>query len=67
MDRTVVNKAAAEVFGPDLPHTFSASPRPVAYALGGLALLAGAALTGFLLWSRLRSLPEHGCTRNKRD
>jgi general secretion pathway protein A len=50
VDRKVVNKAAAEVFGPDLPPPFSASPRPVAYALGGLALLAGAALTGFLVW-----------------
>lgn len=50
VDRTVVNNAAAEVFGPDLPPPVSASPRPVAYALGGLALLAGAALTGFLVW-----------------
>ncbi|WP_296443321.1 ExeA family protein, partial [Rhodoferax sp. UBA5149] len=50
VDRTVVDKAATEVFGPDLPHSPSAGSRPTAYALGGLALLAGAALAGFLLW-----------------
>lgn len=51
VDRNVVNKAAAEVFGPDSALVSSASPRPRIYALGGLALLAGAAMTGFLVWS----------------
>jgi len=51
VDRTVVDKAAAEVFGPEIAHTPTAGPRPAIYAFGGLAVLAGAALTGFLVWS----------------
>jgi general secretion pathway protein A len=51
VDRTVVDKAAAEVFGPEIAHKPSAGPRPAIYALGGIVLLAGAALTGFLVWS----------------
>ncbi|HAL39550.1 MAG TPA: peptidoglycan-binding protein [Polaromonas sp.] len=50
VDRTVVDKAAAEVFGPDIPRAPTAGSLPTAYALGGFALLAGAALTGFLMW-----------------
>jgi general secretion pathway protein A len=51
VDRTVVDKAAAEVFGPDMPRAPTSGPRPTAYALGGLGLLASAALTGFLMWT----------------
>lgn len=59
VDRTVVDKAAAEVFGPDIPRAPTAGPRPTAYALGGIVLLAGAALTGFLLWpSPQKTLPS---------
>ncbi|MBK9235228.1 MAG: AAA family ATPase [Rhodoferax sp.] len=50
VDRKVVDKAAVEVFGPD--RALAPTRRPVtAYALGGLALIAGAALTGTLLWN----------------
>ncbi|MBK5207023.1 MAG: AAA family ATPase [Polaromonas sp.] len=49
VDRTVVDKAATEVFGPDIPRAPTAGPLHTAYALGGFALLAGAALTGFLM------------------
>ncbi len=49
VDRAVVDKAAAEVFGPDLAAP-SAVRRGAAYALAGLVLLAGAAAAGFLLW-----------------
>ena len=48
VNRKVVDKAAAEVFGA------AAGPagagRPAAYALGGAAVLAGAALAGWWLW-----------------
>lgn len=49
VDRDVVDKAAAEVFGPDLAVP-SLVRRSTAYVLGGLVLLAGAAVAGFLLW-----------------
>src|SRR5450830_183740 len=59
VDRTVVDKAAAEVFGPEIAHAPTAGPRPAIYAFGGLAVLAGAALTGFLLWpSPQKKLPS---------
>jgi len=48
-DRKVIDKAAAEVFGSETGYAPSAGPRPSAYALGALALLAGAGLVGFLL------------------
>ena len=48
-DRKVIDKAAAEVFGSETGYAPGAGPRPAAYALGGLALLAGAGLAGFLL------------------
>ncbi|MBH2020700.1 MAG: AAA family ATPase [Burkholderiales bacterium] len=47
VDRKMVNKAAAEVFGLEAGPVPGAKPRAAAYALGGLALLAGAALAGF--------------------
>ncbi len=49
VNRQVVDKAAAEVFGLDAGHAPGAGTRPAAYALGCLALLAGAAMAGFLL------------------
>ena len=48
-DRKVIDKAAVEVFGSETGYAPGAGPRPAAYALGGLALLAGAGLAGFLL------------------
>ena len=48
-DRKVIDKAAAEVFGSETGYAPGAGQRPAAYALGGLALLAGAGLAGFLL------------------
>ena len=58
VDRKVVDKAAAEVFGPDIAAVPTASPRRTNYALGGLALLAGAALTGFMLWNQQQKIPQ---------
>ena len=49
VDRKMVDKAAAEVFGLDAGSAPNAGARPAAYALGGLTLLAGAALAGFLV------------------
>ena len=50
VDRKMVDKAAAEVFGPEAAQPPTAGgARPAVYALGGAALLAGAALAGFLL------------------
>ena len=51
VDCKVVNKAAAEVFGSGRVATRAAPPRRAGYALGGLAVLAGTALTGFMLWN----------------
>ena len=51
VNRKVIDKAAAEVFGADAGSASSVRPRPAAYAVGGLALLAGATLTGFLMLS----------------
>jgi general secretion pathway protein A len=50
VNRGVVDKAAAEVFGPDSAHSPSRSPQRTAYALGGLGLAVGVALAGWLLW-----------------
>ncbi|MBG6075435.1 AAA family ATPase [Polaromonas sp. CG_9.11] len=49
VNRQVIDKAAAEVFGLEGGHAPGAGRRPSAYALGGLALLAGAALAGFMV------------------
>ena len=45
----MVSKAADEVFGVGAGRAPVTGPRPAAYALGGLALLAGAALTGLVM------------------
>ncbi|MCX7257429.1 MAG: AAA family ATPase [Polaromonas sp.] len=51
VNAVMVDKAAAEVFGQDGAGADAArqAGRPAVYALGGLALLAGAALVGFLM------------------
>jgi general secretion pathway protein A len=51
VDRTVVDKAALEVFGAELTRASNAGPQPAAYLLGGLLLLGGAALAAYLLRS----------------
>ena len=55
VDRNVVDKAAAEVFGPDSTRAPAPGLTPFAYALGGLALLLGAVLIG---WWVGRSPPK---------
>jgi len=50
-NRKVIDKAAAEVFGADAGSASVVRPRSAVYAVGGLALLAGAMLTGFLVLS----------------
>ena len=51
VDRAVVDKAAVEVFGPDVVAA-PARRRPViVYAMGALGVLAGLALTGMLVWN----------------
>ena len=49
VNRQVVNKAAAEVFGPDAGTVPAGRAWPAARAAGGLALLVGATLLGFWL------------------
>ena len=50
VDRTVVDRAAAEVFGPEAAHRPAAGPSQfTAYAMGGTAVLAAAVLTGLLV------------------
>lgn len=50
VDRKVVNKAADEVFGPELAVKPSQRSGMAAYAIGGSALAAGAALIAYLVW-----------------
>jgi general secretion pathway protein A len=50
-DRSVVNKAAGEVFGPDIARASTARAMRPAYLLGGLVVLTAAALAGFLVWN----------------
>lgn len=57
VDTAVVNKAATEVFGTDVARApFWSTPRTVA-VLAGLALLASAAVPGFLLWPQATMPP----------
>ncbi|MCM2296126.1 ExeA family protein [Rhodoferax sp.] len=49
VSRSVVDKAAAEVFGAEPTHAPNARRQRMSYALAGLALLA--ALLGYVLWS----------------
>jgi general secretion pathway protein A len=57
VDRKMVNKAAAEVFGLDAGPAPGAGARPAAYALGGLALLASAGLAAFLVLNPAQKPP----------
>ena len=51
VDRKVVDKAAAEVFGPEIARAPSARRRSTAFVLGGLALLVGATFVAVLAWT----------------
>lgn len=51
VDRFVVDKAAAEVFGPSAARASGRSRLLPLYALGGAVLLAGAAFAGLRLWN----------------
>jgi general secretion pathway protein A len=55
VDAKVVDKAAAEVFGAETGRSPGAGRRPKVYALGGLALLAGVALTALPVWNTLQT------------
>jgi general secretion pathway protein A len=58
VDTAVVNKAAAEVFGPDGSQAAPwAAPRAAAMLLG-LAILATVAVLGFLLWPQATESPH---------
>jgi general secretion pathway protein A len=57
VDRKVVDKAAVEVFGPDSTSALTRRRPVTAYALGGLGVLAGVALTGVVVWSIQQSSP----------
>ena len=57
VDRKVVDQAAAEVFGPDTAGPPAARPGCTRYALGGLVLLAGAALAGVMVGSQQQPTP----------
>ncbi|MDB5931269.1 MAG: Peptidoglycan-binding domain 1 protein [Polaromonas sp.] len=54
VNRAMVDKAATEVFGLEAGAGVAAGPRRTAYALGGVALLAGAGLAGFMLLNGAR-------------
>ncbi len=58
VDRAVVDKAAAEVFGPETARMPGSGQRSAAYVLGGLVLLAGTALTGFMVWTAQQKAPS---------
>ena len=51
VDRAVLDKAAAEVFGPDSVTARGGGQRWASYALGGLVLLVGTALGAYSVWS----------------
>ena len=57
VNRKVIDKAAAEVFGSETRHAPGAGPRPATYAVGGLVLLAGAALAGFMVLNPAQKAP----------
>ena len=57
VNRRVVNKAAAEVFGSDRAGAPRISPWRSAYALGALGLVVGIALLGWLLWPARPHVP----------
>ena len=51
VDKKVVNKAADEVFGPELAVKPARTSGITAYAMGGAALAASAALIAYLVWA----------------
>ena len=51
VDRAVVDKAAAEVFGPGGAAAPGGTALPTSYALGALLLLVGATLAGYAVWN----------------
>ena len=57
VDRSVVDKAAAEVFGPDHAPGSTVNPKRTAYLLGGLILLLGALVIGLLQWNPKSKTP----------
>jgi general secretion pathway protein A len=50
VDRSVVDKAALEVFGPEIKRPSGSGRRATVYVLGALSLLAATVLGGFLMW-----------------
>jgi general secretion pathway protein A len=50
VNRAVVDKAAAEVFGPDAASASGVATLPLSYALAGLGLFVALALSGLYLW-----------------
>lgn len=50
VDSKVVNKAADEVFGPELAHKPARTSGIAAYAIGGTAFVASAVLIAYLVW-----------------
>jgi general secretion pathway protein A len=51
VDRKVVDRAAAEVFGPEAARATSGGGRSTAVVLGGIVLLVGVAVAAFMLWT----------------
>lgn len=58
VDRKVVNKAAGEVFGPELAVKPSRTSGTTAYAIGGAALAASAALMAYWVWGEDLAAPQ---------
>jgi general secretion pathway protein A len=52
VDRSVVDKAALEVFGPEIKSKSGRGWRAPAYALGAMSMLVATLLGGYLVWSR---------------
>jgi len=57
VNRSVVDKAAAEVFGSEHAPGSTVNPKRTAYLLGGLVLLLGALVIGLLQWNPKSKTP----------
>jgi general secretion pathway protein A len=57
INRTVINQAAAEVFGPERTRAPRRNVHRAAYALLGLALLTGVSLAGLRVWMPGKTTP----------